>query len=238
VGVLVAIEGIDGAGKGTQAELFCKRAKAEGITCTVLSFPRYGENAFAEGIAAYLNGDFGSSDSVHGKLASLLYAGDRYATRPALMSALQGNEVVVCDRYVASNMAHQAAKLPQEERDDFIAWLGEIEFGIYQMPKPELTVLLDMPLQAARQLVRSKDVRGYTSLEEDIHEKDHEFMSSSREVFLALADAQAEGAWARIGCGQAPGVPRPGASIATDVWNAVSPLIAPSARRLAPDRAG
>jgi dTMP kinase len=227
VGVLVAIEGIDGAGKGTQAELFRKRATAEGITCAVVSFPRYGENAFAQAIAAYLNGDFGSSESIHPKLAALLYAGDRFASRSILIEALASNEVVVCDRYVASNMAHQAAKLPRGERDDFISWLGEIEFGIYQMPRPELTLLLDMPLATARQLVRRKAARSYTSLAEDIHERDREFMSSSREVFLALADAEAQrGTWARIDCGQAPGIPRSSASIALDVWNAIAPRLA------------
>ena len=227
MGVLVAIEGIDGAGKGTQAELFRKRATAEGITCAVLSFPRYGENAFAQGIAAYLNGDFGPSEAIHPKLAALLYAGDRFASRPILIEALESNEVVVCDRYVASNMAHQAAKLARAERDDFITWLGEIEFGIYQMPRPELTLLLDMPLAAARQLVRRKAARSYTSLAEDIHERDREFMSSSREVFLALADTEAQGGtWAQIDCGQAPGDPRSSASIALDVWNAIVPQLA------------
>jgi dTMP kinase len=222
VGVLVAIEGIDGAGKGTQAELFRQRATAEGISCAVLSFPRYGENAFARAIAAYLNGDFGPSDSVPGRLAALLYAGDRFAARPALLDALDSHEVLVCDRYVASNMAHQAAKLPPAQRDDLIAWLAEIEFGIYQMPSPELTVLLDMPLDAARELVRRKAARSYTSLTEDIHERDRQFMSSSRDVFLALAEAEAAGGkWSRIDCGGAAGAPRSSASIAQEVWNVI-----------------
>src|SRR5258706_13130245 len=109
--MLVAIEGIDGAGKNTQSGLLRDRAHAAGIRTTVFSFPRYGTNSFSDAIARYLNGEFGDVMEVAPYLAGALYAGDRFAAREDLLGATCTYDLVICDRYVHSNLAHQAAKL-------------------------------------------------------------------------------------------------------------------------------
>src|SRR5581483_2185410 len=105
------------------------RARAAGRSVSTLSFPTYDGNPFAEAIAGYLNGDFGSADEVHPELAALLYAADRFHAKPLLLDALASNDLVVLDRYVASNAAHQGAKLHGEERRRLLDWLDAVEFG-------------------------------------------------------------------------------------------------------------
>ncbi len=226
MGALIAIEGIDGAGKGTQTELLRRRAQSEGMACEVFSFPQYGANAFAEGVSSYLNGAFGPLDSVPCQLAALLYAGDRYATRPKLVDALSSNDLVVCDRYIASNLAYQAAKLAPPERDAFIGWISEIELNVYAMPQPDLTFLLDVPVPLAQKLVRTKSKRDYTQLVEDIHESDAPFLEASRGVFNQLAAERRLGAWRTIDCAATPESPLPAEQIAEQVWSAVASTLA------------
>ncbi len=125
--MLVVIEGIDGSGKNTQTGLLLEAVRARGLRAETFSFPRYTEGPFAQAIADYLNGRFGPASQVPPRLAALLYAGDRFAAKAELEAALGAADVVVCDRYVASNLAHQGAKLPQAERPAFVRWVCDLD---------------------------------------------------------------------------------------------------------------
>ena len=114
--VIIAIEGIDGAGKGTQSRQLVERLQAAGITAAGLQFPRYSETTFGGVIGDFLNGRFGDLDSVHPLLASVLYAGDRFESKQVLQQAIDQHYVVVLDRFTGSNLAHQCAKLDGDER--------------------------------------------------------------------------------------------------------------------------
>src|SRR3954454_51339 len=187
MGRLLALEGIDGSGKGTQAALLAERARAEGRTVATLSFPTYDGNPFADAIAGYLNGEFGTADEVHPELASLLYAADRFHAKPRIVEALATHDLVILDRYVASNAAHQGAKLQGDERRRLLDWLEAVEYGEFGLPRPDLVVLLDTPVALARTLVGRKGARGYTTLEADIHESDAGHSTATRDVYLELA---------------------------------------------------
>src|SRR3712207_3314277 len=108
--MLIAIEGIDGSGKGTQARLLRERCRAAGLSAALISFPRYAETRFGRAVGKFLNGRFGTLDQVSPFLAALLYAGDRFESRTLLRESLFANDVVVLNRYVASNVAHQGSK--------------------------------------------------------------------------------------------------------------------------------
>ncbi len=220
--MLVAIEGIDGAGKGTQAARVAERAAAQGRRVVSFSFPLYDGNPFSRAVADYLNGEFGAAEEVHPELAALLYAGDRFHARPQLVAALAAADLVVCDRYVASNAAHQGAKLAGEARRRLLEWLEEVEFGEFALPRPQLVVLLDAPVALARELVGRKAARGYTTLEADIHESDAEHSNATREVYLELAQ---RGSWRVVSTAGDDGAPRSVDEIADDVWSAVEPLL-------------
>jgi len=222
MGLLLAIEGIDGAGKGTQAARLAETASARGHSVASFSFPLYDGNPFSRAVADYLNGEFGGADEVHPELAALLYAGDRYHARPQLVHALAGHDLVVCDRYVGSNMAHQGGKLSGDARRRLLDWLDEVEFGEFALPRPALVVLLDAPVALARELVARKGARGYTTLEADIHEGDIVHSAATRDVYLELA---ARDGWRIVSTADETGSPREVDDVADEVWSAVEPLL-------------
>jgi dTMP kinase len=222
MGLLLAIEGIDGAGKGTQAARLAETATEHGRRVASFSFPLYDDNPFSRAVADYLNGEFGAADEVHPELAALLYAGDRFHARPRIVSALQESDLVVCDRYVASNQAHQGGKLTGEARRRLLDWLEEVEYGEFALPRPQLVILLDAPVALARSLVGQKAARGYTTLEADIHEADAVHSSATREVYLELAERDD---WRVVSTAGGDGAARDVGDIAAEVWAAVEPLL-------------
>jgi dTMP kinase len=222
VGVLLAIEGIDGTGKGTQAGRLAATAEAKGYTVASFSFPLYDDNPFSRAVADYLNGEFGTADEVHPELAALLYAGDRFHARPRIVSALSECDLVVCDRYAGSNAAHQGAKLEGDARRRLLEWLDEVEYGEFALPRPQLVVLLDAPVAIARELVGRKAARGYTTLEADIHEADAQHSGATRDVYLELAE---RGGWKVVHTAADEGTLRDVDDIAAEVWAAVEPLL-------------
>lgn len=196
--MLIAIEGIDGSGKGTQSALLVEHLRQMNRKAELLSFPRYGTNPFSFSIAQYLNGEFGPTQTVAPRLAALLYAGDRFCNK-ATLCTYASDALLVCDRYVDSNVAHQAAKLPIREWPAFIEWIDSVEFGAYGLPRPTLTILLAMPTDVAVSLIAKKMERTYTALKADGHEADHEYLHRCAEVYRLLSD-QSERAYCTIEC--------------------------------------
>jgi dTMP kinase len=222
MGLLLAIEGIDGAGKGTQAARLAERASEHGRRVASFSFPLYDGNPFSRAVADYLNGEFGAAEEVHPELAALLYAGDRLHARPRIVAALEDNDLVVCDRYVGSNQAHQGGKLTGEARRRLLDWLEEVEYGEFALPRPQLVIVLDAPVALARSLVGQKAARGYTTLEADIHEADAVHSSATREVYLELAERHD---WGVVSTAGADGGARDVDDIAAEIWALVEPLL-------------
>ncbi|HZS24145.1 MAG TPA: hypothetical protein VFA30_04065 [Gaiellaceae bacterium] len=222
MGVLLAIEGIDGSGKGTQAARLAERAADRGHSVASFSFPMYDGNPFSSAVADYLNGEFGSAEEVHPELAAMLYAGDRFHARPRLVEAVATHDLVVCDRYVGSNAAHQGAKLRGAARARLLDWLEEVEYGEFALPRADLVVLLDAPVALARKLVALKAERGYTTLEADIHEADAALSGETRELYLELAR---RGGWRVVSTEGDDGAARDVDEVAAEVWSAVEPLL-------------
>jgi dTMP kinase len=214
VSYLVAIEGIDGSGKGTQAERLLSRLRSDGRRATLLSFPRYEATFFGRAVGQYLNGDFGSLEQVHPFFASLLFAGDRFESRTLLIEALAANDVVVLDRYVASNIAHQAARLDGAERTRLIDAIERVEFELYQVPRPDLVVLLDMTVTCAQRLIAKKPARAYTQRAADIQEADAAYLARVRDLYLELASREKN--WNVINC-EHDTAPRPIDEIAAEI---------------------
>lgn len=187
--MLVAIEGIDGAGKQTQSAELCRRAAGAGWSVESVTFPRYGETFFARAVEEMLGGGFGGVGDP--RLAGVLFAGDRFESRPLLEAALARSELVVADRYVASNLAYQAARAPVSEREAVMAWLEELEHGVFQLPRPRLNVLLDLPVALARTRLARRPASGGRPAE-DRYEADHGLLEACRTAYHALADERAD----------------------------------------------
>lgn len=195
--MLIAIEGIDGSGKGTQAARLQASLRAHGRRSALLSFPRYQQTAFGKKVGDFLNGRFGTLDSVHPLLVSLLFAGDRFESRRLIQNALAENDIVICDRYVASNVAHQGAKVTGAEREELVDWVQELEYSIYELPRARKTLFLDVPVKQAQQLIAAKARRDYTDKAADLQEADGSYLQSVREVYLSLANSPD---WTTIAC--------------------------------------
>jgi dTMP kinase len=195
-GKLIALEGIDGSGKRTQLELLTRELDARGVDTFRISFPRY-ESFFGKLVGRYLNGDFGTLDAVDPHLSALLYAGDRLEARPEIETALSAGKIVLADRYIGSNMAHQSARVPPEQREEFFAWLNRLEYGLYALPVEDLVVFLRVPIAEAHRLVGEKSARAYTSLKRDIQEADIKHLEQTAMIYDRLAT---ETNWARIDC--------------------------------------
>ncbi|WP_460097591.1 dTMP kinase [Pseudomonas sp. H3_C08] len=187
MGKIIAIEGIDGSGKNTQSNKILQGFLDNGFKCEKMSFPRYGETFFGREVGRYLNGEFGSLESISPKLSAMLYAGDRHESRDDILSKIAGNGILICDRYVYSNVAHQSAKLSTEARDEISQWIEELEFKIYKLPKPDLTIFLDVPPEVSGNLILKKELRDYTDKKKDLHEEDESYLEKVYHVFKKLA---------------------------------------------------
>ncbi|QDT94437.1 nucleoside/nucleotide kinase family protein [Gimesia algae] len=220
--VIIAIEGIDGSGKGTQAGRLHARCQAEGIKSSLIGFPRYDQTLFGKSIGDFLNGRFGELDEVNPFLASLLYAGDRFESRSHILNTIETSDVVIFDRYIPSNVAHQGAKLSGAERNEFIEWIEQIEFAIYKMPRLDLAILLDLPADYAQKLVAEKQARSYTEKVTDLQEADQSYLANVREVYLQLAEENQH--WQKIECLQNETL-RSIEEIGDEIWSHVGKLI-------------
>ncbi len=196
--MLIDLEGIDGSGKGTQAQRLCDRFAQSGVSAALVSFPRYEATLFGRAVGEFLNGRFGSLDQVHPFLVSLLFAGDRFESKQYLLDAIALHDVVVLDRYVPSNVAHQASKLDGVLRTELAGRILDVEFNIFGLPRPDLVLLLDLPVSVAQQLIAKKSARKYTDRKADIQEADANYLGRVRNVYHELAAAEPN--WQMIPC--------------------------------------
>ena len=187
--VIIDVEGIDGVGKGTQSKILCRAMRAKGYNADIISFPRY-DTFFGKMVGSYLNGTFGSLDTVPVEFASLLYALDRwdYWKSARHSQVLDEGRVIVIDRYVPSNIAHQAAKLPAEQRRQFAGWIAKLEYDVLAAPRPSLVILLDMAVPLASKQVLLKAQREYTEQKKDLHEMDDAYLEAVRSEFLSFCE--------------------------------------------------
>ena len=195
-GKLIALEGIDGSGKRTQLDLLARELDARGLAGVRISFPRY-ESSFGKLVARYLNGEFGSLETVDPHLSALLYAGDRLEAKPEMEGALGAGKFVLADRYIASNMAHQSARMPRAGREEFLEWLKRLEYGVYALPAEDLVIYLRVPMAEAHRLVGLKAARAYTALQRDIQEADMTHLQETAKMYERLATGTN---WASIDC--------------------------------------
>ncbi len=186
----VVIEGLDGSGKSTQLKLLREYLEKEGVLYKYLHFPRLEEGVFGELIARFLRGEMGPNEQVDPYLVALIFAGDRAEASSMIRTWMEEGYLVIVDRYVYSNIAFQCAKLSgDEERIRLRNWILDFEFSHNDLPKPDLNLLLHVPIEFTRQQLaksRDGDDRAYLKGERDIHEEDLGFQESVMQEYLSL----------------------------------------------------
>src|SRR3989338_976953 len=130
-GTLIVIDGTDGSGKATQTELLVKRLIQTGLKVRKIDFPQYTQNMFGRLIRECLDGKHGDFIAMDPRIASTLYAVDRFESAKEIMAWIDEGYVVVTDRYVSANQIHQGGKIKDDIlRKEFIEWLETMEFGV------------------------------------------------------------------------------------------------------------
>lgn len=212
-GKLIVLEGGDGSGKATQTrKLYERLTAASDRRVRKISFPDY-QSASSALIKMYLHGDFGARPSdVDPYAASTFYAVDRYASfRTDWKEFYDAGGIVIADRYVTSNMAHQAIKLDDPiERRRFLEWLDDLEYNKLKLPRPDLVMFLDMPPSIAERLIDERHKL-------DIHETDREYL---RRCYRAYKELSEQYGWTVIDCA-IDGTPRGVDEIAEEIFEVV-----------------
>lgn len=181
MGKLIVIEGTDGSGKSTQFRKLWEHLQADGIPFRHIVFPQYQEDSSAL-IRMYLGGRFGEKPSdVNAYAASSFFAVDRYASYKMNWGQwYEAGGLVLSDRYTTSNAVHQASKEPEETREQFLHWLYDFEYDKLGLPRPDLTIYLDVPTDFTEKLLRHREQDTNTTA--DIHEKDMQYLATCRKV--------------------------------------------------------
>ena len=195
-GKLIALEGIDGSGKRTQVDLLAAALRTQGHSVYSTDFPQY-RSWFGKMVGQFLNGELGPLETVDPHFTALLYAGDRYEAKPKLEAALNNGQIVVADRYIASNLAHQAARATPETRAAFVEWIEYLEYGIYGLPLEDLVLYLRVPPAEAQKLVVQKSQRSYTSAQQDLQEASLRHLEDAARMYDLLSQ---RASWKTIDC--------------------------------------
>lgn len=189
-GTFIVIDGTDGSGKATQAELLRKRLVKEGKTVKMVDFPDYYNNFFGKFIGHCLTEQYYNFIQVHPKIASVLYAADRFESKEKINGWLGKGYVVIANRYVSANQIHQAGKITDaKKRRDFLKWLDEMEYKVFGIPRPNIVIYLSVPFAVSQALMKQRDAkqkRGYKGGKKDVHEIDVQFQENSRKSALKL----------------------------------------------------
>lgn len=182
-GKLIIIEGVDGSGKTTQTKLLIKKLKQHRKKVKTIHFPQHGHELFGNLVDVYLNNQFGQAADLDYRLASLLYALDRFEAKSKIETWLRQGDWVVLDRYAESNFGHQGGKITRRcQQEQVIKWLYKLDYQVLKNPKPDLVLFLDMPIKFVLQLLKNSGEKL------DSHEKNKQFLINSRHAYLTACN--------------------------------------------------
>ena len=191
--MLIAIEGVDGAGKRTLTQGLRAAIEAAGQSVASLAFPRYGHSVSADLAAEALHGAHGDlSTSVYAM--AVLFALDRAGARDEIGHLQAAYDVVILDRYVASNAAYSAARLHQGADGDVVTWVRELEYERLRLPAADWQVLLDVPAELAAERAEHR-ANTEAARARDAYERDDDLQRRTGEVYAGLAAAEWCGRW-------------------------------------------
>lgn len=163
-------------------------------------------------------------NEVNPYLTSLLYAGDRWEAKKQMHKWLEEGNIIISNRYVCSNMAHQGAKISDfVERKQFFKWIEELEHKVYAVPKADLTIFLHVPIEISQELIkgRLKESEGLKS-KADLHEEDTGYLERVRDTYIELATSDTH--WCTIECTENDQI-RSKEEISKEIWGRISNIL-------------
>lgn len=219
-GKFIVIEGLDGSGKATQTNLIYEHLQKRGNSVCKLSFPDYNDPSSSL-VKMYLNSEFGPSpEDVNAYAVSSFFAVDRYASYKRFWKdKYENGQVILADRYTTSNAIYQLARLEKSLWNEYITWLEDYEYGKLELPKPDMVIYLDMPIDISQRFM-TKRYDGDES-KKDIYEKNINFLEKCRNTSLYAAEKLG---WKIINCSE-NGKPRTISEINNNIENLIEEVI-------------
>lgn len=194
--MFIVLEGVDGCGKSTQIANLQAMFAEQGIPSEYVHFPRFDAPYFGDLIARFLRGELGSVEQVDPYIVAMLYAGDRRDAAAMIRGWIEEGKVVICDRYVYSNIGYQCAKIADAAgREKLRQWILSLEYDYFAIPRPDVSLFLDVPFAfTERKLreVRTGDDRDYLNGGQDIHEQSLDLQQAVRRVYIDAAEYDAD----------------------------------------------
>jgi len=190
-GKLIVIDGTDGSGKATQVGLLMDHLTKNGYKVKVVDYPEYYKNFFGKFIGHCLSEQYYNFLNVHQKIASVLFAADRWESSEEMRKWLNMGYIIIANRYVSANQIHQGGKIKNaKKRADFMKWLDQMEYEVFGIPRPDITLYLSLPTKIVLQLLKDRDSskmkRAYLKNKKDVYENDLNFLINSRKSALKL----------------------------------------------------
>jgi len=187
MGKLIVVEGAcDGIGKSTQYTLLKERLVKDGNNVVSHHFPSYGEYQGVP-VEKYLKGEFGNIEDLSPYFINNLYAVDRAITWHSYLKKEYQNSIILLDRYTTSSLIYQSALIDDiEKRKEFIDYVISFEYEKLGIKEPDLVIFLEAPYDLVKKLRNERKVND--GIQNDIHEKNDEFMRKVYENALFVAD--------------------------------------------------
>lgn len=226
-GKFIVIDGTDGSGKTTQLQILKNRLEAEGYSVAVADFPQY-NNKSAGLVEEYLSGKYGQADEVDAYKASIFYAVDRYDASFQIRRWLREGKIVLANRYTSANLGHQGGKIANPlERRVFFNWLYELEYKIFEIPRPDLSLILHVEAAIAQRLSQARQREDWNGKARDIHEDNLNHLEKAERVYLEIAESFPD--FRLVNCTKNQEI-MDREEIALLIWLAVRPVINHSAK--------
>lgn len=185
-GKLIVIDGTDGSGKTTQTDFLIERLKKEGHAVETVSFPQYNQKS-AGLVEEYLEGKYGKADEVDAKIASIFYAVDRFDASFKMREWLAQGKIVIANRYVSSNLGHQGGKiLNSKRREKTLQWLYDLEYKLFKLPKPDISVVLFVPPEISQKMANDRGREDWHNKKRDVHEEDIAHLKAAAQAYLFI----------------------------------------------------
>ncbi|MBU0636673.1 MAG: dTMP kinase [Patescibacteria group bacterium] len=186
-GKFIVIDGTDGSGKATQTEILAKRLRQAGFDVTVADFPQYNTKS-AGLVEEYLSGKYGKAEEVGPYRASIFYACDRYDASFKIKKWLAEGKIIISNRYVTANMGHQGGKIENpSERKYYFDWLYKLEYKIFDIPQPDLNIILHVDAEISQLLAKQRQKQDWIGKTNDIHQDNLEHLKKAEKTYLQIA---------------------------------------------------
>lgn len=196
-GKLIVIDGTDGSGKATQVKILYDRLKRDGVKVKTIDFPRYKDNVLGSLIRECLDGKHGDFVSLSPRVASVLYAVDRFESAPEIDTWLASGYHVIANRYTTANQMHQGGKIAEKKkRREFLEWLDHLEHSLLGIPRPDLVLYLHLPLEVSLALIAKRAEE--TGTFPDSAERNTRYLFQAQQGALAIV--KEKNAWTKIDC--------------------------------------